>query len=65
VPSAHSDTLPEAPIAWAARRYPCAETIIDPDSWRMPVRSADTFLHATLEAMAVKLHLTRPDGSPL
>jgi AraC-like DNA-binding protein len=39
--------------------------IIDPDSWRMPVRSADTFLHATLEAMTGQLHLTRPDGSPL
>jgi AraC-like DNA-binding protein len=50
-----------------ARAYghPCAEMIIDGDSWRMPIRSADAFLYATLVAMAEKLQLTQPDDSTL
>lgn len=45
--------------------HPCAEMIIDGDNWRMPIRSADAFLHATLVAMAEKLQLTQPDDSTL
>lgn len=46
-------------------QHPCAEMIIDPDNWCMPVDSADVFLHATLTAIAAKLQLTRPNDSTL
>jgi AraC-like DNA-binding protein len=42
-----------------AYQHPCAEMLIDADSWRMPTRNADAFLHATLKDIAVQLHLTR------
>jgi AraC-like DNA-binding protein len=46
-----------------AYQHPCAEMLIDADSWRMPIRSADAFLHAALKDIAVKLQLTRPGDS--
>ena len=46
-----------------AYQHPCAEMLIDGQSWQMPTRSADAFLHATLKALAAQLHLTRPGDS--
>jgi AraC-like DNA-binding protein len=48
-----------------AYEHPCAEMIIDAESWRLPICSADAYLHATLVHMADKLHLTQPDDSTL
>jgi AraC-like DNA-binding protein len=44
-------------------QHPCAEMLIDRQSWQMPTRSADAFLHDTLKALAGKLHLARPGDS--
>jgi AraC-like DNA-binding protein len=46
-----------------AYQRPCAEMLIDGDTWHMPTRSADAFLHATLKAIAAQLQLTRPGDS--
>lgn len=43
----------------------CAEMVIDGESWRLTIRGADSFLHATLTEMAAKLQLTRPEDSTL
>lgn len=45
--------------------HPTAEMIIDSQGWRLPVRSADPYLHAALESIAVRLHLTQPRASTL
>ncbi len=44
-------------------QHPCAEMIIDGNSWHMPTISADAFLHTTLKDIAVQLQLTRPGDS--
>jgi AraC-like DNA-binding protein len=46
-------------------QHPCAEMLIDSDNWRLPARSADAFLHATLKAMAAQLRLTQAGDSTL
>jgi AraC-like DNA-binding protein len=46
-------------------RHPCAEMLIDGDSWHMPTHRADPFLHATLKALAAQLQLTQPGDSTL
>ena len=46
-----------------AYQRPGAEMLIDGDTWHMPTRSADAFLHATLKAIAAQLQLTRPGDS--
>lgn len=46
-----------------AYQHPCAEMLIDSESWQMPTRSADPFLHATLKALAAQLHLSTPGDS--
>jgi len=45
--------------------HPCAEMLIDAATWRLPTRSADAFLHATLKGMAAQLQLARPHDSTL
>jgi AraC-like DNA-binding protein len=45
--------------------HPCAEMLIDASTWRLPTRSADAFLHATLKGMADRLNLARPGDSTL
>jgi AraC-like DNA-binding protein len=48
-----------------AYEHPCAELLIDEATWRMPIRSADAFLHATLKGMAAQLQLAQPGDSTL
>lgn len=48
-----------------AYEHPCAEMLIDAATWRMPTRSADAFLHATLKGMAAQLKLAQPGDSTL
>ena len=45
--------------------YPCAEMVIDADTWRASTHSADPFLHATLKRMASQLQIAQPDDSML
>jgi AraC-like DNA-binding protein len=53
------------PAADLPHGHPRAEMLIDGDSWHMPTRSADPFLHATLKALAAQLQLTQPGDSTL
>jgi AraC-like DNA-binding protein len=62
---AHDNVRPGLFGQAPAYGHPCAEMIIDGDGWRLPIRSADAYLHATLVAMAEKLQLTQPDDSTL
>jgi AraC-like DNA-binding protein len=48
-----------------AYEHPCAEMLIDGATWRLPTRSADAFLHATLKGMASQLQLAQPGDSTL
>lgn len=45
--------------------YPCAEMVIDADTWRASTLKADPFLHATLKHMASQLQFAQPDDSLL
>lgn len=45
--------------------FPCAEILIDADTWSGAATKADPYLHATLKRMADQLELARPGDSTL